>query len=268
MRATMTAPPRRRRRSGRSTTAAAMEKTCICRNAVACKGLTAGFACLDDPRGGFVRLPRYEPNPTSDYYVERNAQRAAYLRHLRPDHPTEEETEAKHVAMHHFHARIVAGLSPQRRFPKALSAEDMETLGLTMRDEERVLDEDGVPTGFYVFVPTYPLEMAKNDIKRLLGICKEVNTEEEKKKHSLDLFAYDLTNLSEPTGSGSPTPGAAFLDSDSEEENSDSMGKFLPWHLKQDVIRTMPPSPPRLSHLNHREESMHQRPIAHSFAEF
>ena len=86
--------------------------------------------------------------------------------------------------------------------------------------------------------------MAKNDIKRLLGICKVINTEEELKRMKHHQFA-ELTNLSTTdAASGSPTPGAAFLDSDSEEENADSMGKFLPWHLKQGV---MPPSPPRLS---------------------
>lgn len=232
-----------------------VEKSCICRNAVACKGLTAGFACLDDPRGGFVRLPRYEPNPTSSYYVERNAQRAAYLRHLLPDHVTEEETEAKHVAMHHFHAKIVSELTPQRRFPKVLSEDDMDRLGMTKRAEERVLEDDGEPTGFYVFVPTYPIEMAKNDIKRLLGICKVLNTEE-KRKENQHAFALDLTSFSEPE-TGSPTPGAAFLDSDSEEENLDDMGKFLPWHLKEAVVHHQPPqTPPMLTQRKQQQGEM------------
>jgi hypothetical protein len=219
-----------------------MEKSCICRDPVACKGLTAGFAVLEDPRGGFVRLPRYEPNPTSTYYAERNAQRAAYLRHLLPGHPIAEDTESKHVAMHHFHPKIVTELTPRRRFPKTLSEEDMNRLRMIKRDEDKVLDENGSPTGFYVFVPTYPIASAKNDIKRLLGICKSVNTRE-KMKHSkhVHVFALDLTNVSDEANpfSGSPTPGAAFLDSDSEEENADSVSKkYLPWHLRQQVHRT------------------------------
>jgi len=220
---------------------------------------------LEDPRGGFVRLPRFEPNPTSEYYVERNAHRAAYLRYLHPDHLTEEETEAKHIAMLHFHPRIVVGLTPQRRFPKALSEDDMDKLGMPKLEEDRVLDKDGAPTGFYIFVPTFPIEMAKTDIKRLLGICKVLNTEE-KKKHPHGLFALDLTNISDPeNGSGSPAPGAAFLDSsDSEEENTDSMGKFLPWHLKQEVMHH--PSPPLLS--RKFDEVNHPAPISNSLAEF
>jgi hypothetical protein len=141
----------------------------------------------------------------------------------------------------------------------------MDELGMPKRDEERILDEDGNPTGFYVFSPTYPISMVKNDIKRLLGICKLLRKEENNKKHSS--FAMDLTNLSNELdkGSGSPTPGAAFLDSDSEEENLDSMGRFLPLHLKQAV---MLPSPPRLA-FETKNQVMHRpTPISHSFAEF
>lgn len=246
----------------------AMEKTCICRDEVACKGLTSAFSMLEDARGGFVRLPRHVENPSSQYYVERNAQRAAYLKYLLPDHPVEQETHANHVAMHHFHAKIVADLTPQRRFPKTLSKEDMDKLGMHKCQEDEVLDEQGLPTGFYFFVPTYPIAMAKNDVKRLLGICKVINTEEEMKKTKHYQFA-ELTNLSSSTdgASGSPTPGAAFLDSDSDEENAVSMGKFLPWYLKQVV---MPPLPPKLStSVDSKNEGLHQpTPLTHSFAEF
>ena len=214
-----------------------MEKSCICQDPVACKGLTAGFALLEDPRSGFVRLPRYEPNPTSDHYVERNARRAAYLRYLLPCHPVEEDTESKHVAMHHFHPRVVTELTPQRRFPKTLTEEDMDKLGMVKQDENKI------STVFYIFVPTYPIASAKNDIRRLLGICKAVNTRQ-KKKHAKHVhqFALDLTNVSSESNmlSGSPTPGAEFLDSESEEENADSVGgkKYLPWHLQEQVHPT------------------------------
>ena len=146
----------RTQHSVRQQAGTAMEKTCICRDAVACKGLTSAFSMLEDARGGFVRLPRFEENPSSQYYVERNAQRAAYLRYLLPDHPVEKETKAKHVAMHHFHSRIVADLTPQRRFPKTLSQDDMDKLGMAKCQEDEVLDEQGLPTGFYCLCSDLP----------------------------------------------------------------------------------------------------------------
>jgi len=157
-------------------------KDCLCENRVACRGLTAAFSLLgNDPRSGFVRLPNYKEalpeNPLSEYYIERNQQREAYLRYLLPDHPVEKETLAKDVALHHFHPTIVARLVSklQKNIPRTLPEKELKRLKLHIHERDRLLDESGNPTGRCIFAPNYPLENCKDDLKRLLRLCRTLN---------------------------------------------------------------------------------------------
>jgi hypothetical protein len=215
------------------------EKVCICGNPVECKGLTAGFSVLGDPRGRFVRLPRYEPNPSCNLEKERNARRASYLRHVEFDILPREDK--MYVALHHYHPLIVDEATSKKNFPKTISKDVMCIVGIKGDPRDEILDEDGKPTGVYYFVPNYPIEKAREDLKRLLRICKIVNTSPTRKKRNSSISPLlDLTNDSER---GSLTPDAAYVfeDSDSEEEIADS---FLPIHLHKDnVSLAQPPQP-------------------------
>jgi hypothetical protein len=207
------------------------EKVCICGNPVECKGLTAGFSVLGDPRGRFARLPRHESNPSCSSEKERNERRAAYLRHV--DFDILPHEDKMYVAIHHFHPLIVNEASSDRKFRKTVSKDLMCIVGIKGDQRDEILDEDGKPTGMYYFVPNYPIESAREDLKRLLRICKIVNTSPTKKKRNSSINPLlDLTNESE-RGSRIPEAAYVFEDSDSEEENSDS---FLPIHLHNDNV--------------------------------
>lgn len=211
---------------------AVMTKDCICGNLNECQGLTAGFRVLEDPRGRFVRLPRFEPNPSCRKLQEHNERRAAYLRHIEFDILPHQDTV--YVAMHHF-PPLMIGEVAAKKIPKTVSKEDMVQLGIEIDERDRILDEDGNPTGLYHFVPNYPIEKAREDLRQLLRICKIINTSPKKKRHSSDTnVLLDLTNESDR---GSPGSEAVYVfeDSDSEEENSNSTAKkYLPFHLHKD----------------------------------
>ena len=206
-----------------------MKKFCICGNPNECQGLTAGFSVLEDPRGRFVRLPRFEPNPSCRELQQRNERRAAYLRNIEFDILPHRDTV--YVAMHHFPPLVIGDMTA-KKIPKTVSEEDVVRLGIDMDERDRILDQDGNPTGFYHFVPNYPIEKAREDLRQLLRICKIINTSPKKKKHTLETSVLlDLTNDSDQ---GSPSLGDVYVfeDSDSEEENADSTAKkYLPLHL-------------------------------------
>jgi hypothetical protein len=139
-----------------------------------------------------------------------------------------------YVAMHHFHPLIISEVTC-KKIPKTVSEEGMVQLGIERDERDRILDEDGKPTGLYHFVPNYPIDKAREDLKQLLRICKIINISPKKKRHSPGSSALlDLTNDGDR---GSPTPEAAYVfeDSDSEEENADATAKkYLPMHLHND----------------------------------
>jgi hypothetical protein len=139
-----------------------------------------------------------------------------------------------HVALHHFHPSIINEASSERKFPKTVSKDLMCIVGIKGDPRDEIVDEDGNSTGMYYFVPNYPIEKAREDLKRLLRICKIVNTSPTRKKRNSSISPLlDLTNESER---GSQTQDAAYVfeDSDSEEENADS---FLPTHLHNDNVQ-------------------------------
>jgi hypothetical protein len=138
-----------------------------------------------------------------------------------------------YVAIHHFHPFIVNEATSTTKFPKTISKDLMEIVGIKGDPRDEILDEDGKATGMYYFVPSYPIEKAREDLKRLLRICKIVNTSPTKKKRNSSISPLlDLTNESE-RGSLAPDAAYVFEDSDSEEENSDA---FLPIHLHKDNV--------------------------------
>jgi hypothetical protein len=163
-------------------------KDCICENPIQCRGLTAAFSMLNDPRSHFVRLPNYKAAPTDPYFVERNQQREAYLRYLLPHHPVEQTTLARDVALHHFHPRIVARLvsKMQKNIPKSLTEKELKRLKLTIHERDRILDQEGNFTGRCIFAPNYPMEQSKQDLKRLLRLCRTLNEASAKEKKNVD----------------------------------------------------------------------------------
>lgn len=208
-------------------------KICKCRNPVECKGLTAGFAVLDDPRCGFLRIPSHD---TDD--LERNQRRAAYLQSMEFS-----SQNPKFLAMHHFSPKVVAVVSNfqqgqrQPAFPKTLPKEELQQLGLLNKENSRVVfDQNGKPTDRYIVLPTYSLEQAKQDLKRLLQICKQVNINDD----SDDEIQQKSQRKKDPSklllqgSKNAPRPNLTktFVcsdDSNEEEEN------YLPTHLVKNI---------------------------------
>lgn len=164
-------------------------KDCVCENSIACRGLTAAFSMLGaDPRSHFVRLPNYKEKPTDPYFVERNKQREAYLRYLLPNHPVEQETLAKDVALHHFHPRVVARLVSklQKNIPRTMTEKELKRLKLKVDERDKLYDEDGNFTGRCIFAPSYPIEKSKEDLKRLLRLCRTLNEAKDREKNAVE----------------------------------------------------------------------------------
>lgn len=154
------------------------EKACLCQNPEECRGLTAAFVLLQDPRKGFVKLPKWKDDPDTQYYIERNQQRASYLRYLLPDHNPPDPTPSKNIALHHFHPKVTQRFldKRQKEIPKTITDMEMTFLGMELNEADRVMDEYGFPTGEYIFVPNYPVNKVKEDLKRMILINRLFNS--------------------------------------------------------------------------------------------
>jgi hypothetical protein len=196
------------------------EKACVCAHPEECRGLTAAFVLLQDPRKGFVKLPKWKDDPDTQYYIERNQQRASYLRYLLPDHPPNLPTPSKNIALHHFHPKVTQRFldKRQKEIPKTITDMEMQYLGMELHDADRVMDEYGFPTGEYIFVPNYPLNLVKEDLKRMILInrlfhkavseAREEQQEHLQQAHAQDVAA-DVQKLQEkqrPSSPASPSP--------------------------------------------------------------
>lgn len=202
------------------------DKTCLCGHPEECRGLTAAFVLLKDGRKGFVKLPNWKDDPPSQYYVERNQQRESYLRHLLPGHPVPEPTPTKNIALHHFHPKVTGRFLDQRQkeIPKTITEEEMAHLGLPVDDCDRVIDEYGFPTGECIFVPNYPMQKVKDDLKRMILINRIVNEalmeEQEKRQQQAREDAAERERLDqeqkleEPAG---PSPLEALTEAPDNE---------------------------------------------------
>jgi hypothetical protein len=149
----------------------------VCGRGGECQGISAAFALLKDPRRGYVQLPQYTPEPTCYQERDMNAMRASYLRHLRRTEQSLGDSQTRRfVALHHFHPIVVQkhcempnAVSP---IPKTLKKVDLKFLKIELGDEDRVRDEEGRKKKQYYFVPNWPIDLAKDDLKYLIRVSR------------------------------------------------------------------------------------------------
>lgn len=106
-----------------------------------------------------------------------NAMRASYLRHLRRTEQSLGDSQTRRfVALHHFHPVVVQkhcempnAVSP---IPKTLKKVDLKFLKMELGDEDRVRDEEGRKKKQYYFVPNWPIDLAKDDLKYLIRVSR------------------------------------------------------------------------------------------------
>ena len=154
-------------------------KECVCGRGGECQGVSAAFALLKDPRRAYVMLPQYTPEPKTFVERDMNAMRAAYLRHLRrTEQSLGDSQQRRYVALHHFHPVVVQkhaelpnAISP---IPKTLKKVDLRFLGIDLGDQDRIRDENGKKRKQYYFVPNWPIDQAKEDLKYLIRVSRLV----------------------------------------------------------------------------------------------
>lgn len=158
------------------------KKECMCGDSATCRGLTAAFTLLEDPRKRFVRIPHFRNTTRSN-----NKVREAYLKYLLPEHPIEEETPTKYVAAHHFHPVIVL-VHPD--VPRTLTKQEAERLGLKLEDtmfDEKVLHR------VHIVVPNYSLEKSKTDVTNILDQILSESGDEDVEQVSSDEDIVEAT---------------------------------------------------------------------------
>ena len=98
-----------------------IRRPCICANSDECRIMTAFWCeaiddelnCRDPYRAGYIRLPIYQPDPTSPVQFYKNSIRLSYLEHLRPPGSSpsarwlattrrQGKNTAEFIALHHF----------------------------------------------------------------------------------------------------------------------------------------------------------------------
>ena len=159
-------------------------KTCLCSDPETCQGLTAAFCIMEDPRKGFVKLPRYRTQQGD------NKVREAYLRYLLPNHAVEKETPSKYIAAHHFPPSIVLTENKDSGdkkdiVPRTISKEQATRLGIEVNERFTMFDEN--LRRVYVVVPSYSLERSKADVMGMLNkVMSEMGGEEIEQVSSKD----------------------------------------------------------------------------------
>jgi hypothetical protein len=133
-------------------------------------------------------------NPETPFEQDQNNIRAAYLRHLSKesalvdllkDQSDQIDTNARFVALHHFHPTVVDMHSAKKDtsapIPRTLLPIDIEYLQLTeqISEADRVRDEFGRIQNMYYCVPCYPLSKTKSDLKKLIRIKRIVKEAKE-----------------------------------------------------------------------------------------
>ena len=151
----------------------------MCLRNAECQGISAAFKLMGDPRKGYVQLPPFQEYPSSPIAKELNGLRASYLRHLsKTEQDIATMEEPLFVALHHFHPIVVQKHSESSKssspIPKTVKPVDIKFLKLSLGEEDRVLDANGVPTRQYYFAPCYSVENTKNDLKRLIRVSRMV----------------------------------------------------------------------------------------------
>lgn len=177
--------------------------SCICPNPVECRGVSAVFRVLRDPRSGFVELPptRMEKivGGTEDLTVALYL-RLAYLRHLRVSEeensssrneqnlPTPEillnlhtaaPPKRQYVALHHFHPSIVEDAVVDPTDPRlhlvcrTIDEASTKLLQMNLTERDHVRQADGTPTDQFFVVPNYSFEKVKLDAKKAFKKMKQ-----------------------------------------------------------------------------------------------
>jgi len=152
------------------------KKECMCGNSETCKGLTAAFSILEDPRKRFVRIPHFRTVTTANNLV-----REAYLKYILPSHPIHEETPSKYIAAHHFSPIVVC--STEAAVPRTLTKSQMARLGIEL--EDCMFDEE-LLRRVYIVVPNYPLKQSKEDVSTILNQILSESGDEEAQPMSPD----------------------------------------------------------------------------------
>mmetsp|Transcript_20371 Transcript_20371/g.30882 ORF Transcript_20371/g.30882 Transcript_20371/m.30882 type:complete len:935 (+) Transcript_20371:81-2885(+) len=152
-------------------------KECVCGRGAECKGVSAAFSLLKDPRRGYVALPPYYPYPECYEDKDMNAMRASYLRHLnRTEASLGDSSIPRFVALHHFHplvvqkhSEMVNAVSP---IPKTVKKVDLRFLKIKLGDEDRVRNERGHKIKKFYFVPTVSLDETKEHLKHIIRVSR------------------------------------------------------------------------------------------------
>ena len=159
------------------------KKECICRNSETCKGLSAAFSILEDPRKRFVRIPHFRKATTAN-----NCVRETYLRYILPSHPIHEETTSKYIAAHHFSPNVVC--FSKGLIPRTLTKSQMARLGMELEDS---MFDEKLLRRVYIVVPNYPLEQSKDDVTTILNQILSESGDEEAKPVSSGEDIVDAT---------------------------------------------------------------------------
>lgn len=140
---------------------------CICGQKNDCRRVSTAFALLKDPRRGYLRLPPYAAKPSNTKEHEMNEWRDACLWHLECS-STRQQHDACFVALHHFHPAVVfKHLKEGSPVPRTTSIADLKRLGIQGDCVRDYVNGQKEGTTLY-FVPTYRLQHAKDDLKKLI----------------------------------------------------------------------------------------------------
>lgn len=149
-------------------------RECICGRGEACKNVSTAFYRLRDPRGSFTKVPKLVTFPEYFHDLQSNDLREALLHHILPPGHVESfdnTSQAKYIANHHFHPKIVLRCAKGRRciLPKFISGQEMNRLNMNLNWRETATDSDYHPTGEYYVVPNYSFAETVSDLKRRIA---------------------------------------------------------------------------------------------------
>ena len=130
-------------------------------------------------------MPAHIDSPVLASEKEQNLLRAAYIRHLNLSvdaqkkllNSSSKSSDTHFVALHHFHPSIVLSFAKNFRkknpVPTTVRKDDVELLNMALREEDRVTDNEGNPTDYYYFAPSYSTNQAKEDVKQLVRSSRD-----------------------------------------------------------------------------------------------
>ena len=188
-------------------------RLCKCDNTQKCKSISEKFKALGDIRGTFAQVPTYNPSqPLTPATVKKKEKLRRWMKHLRRTgklmdfasinnrqqsvtSPTATRTRfqsstvkqsRKYVAYHHFHPAAIAysGNTKNYNITCDIPLQYVKDNIQTKSGNKNGFEDMDVITGTvdYHFVPSYPIDRAKGDLKdairnkRLLSVIEDVTT--------------------------------------------------------------------------------------------